>query len=58
MSKKVIKVWTIAMSANLVFNVLMHFCTTCNETLNYLASTIAAFALGFFLQEYFYGKSE
>ena len=58
MSKRAIKIWTICLAANLILNVLMHFCISCNATLNYLASIIAAFALAFFVQEYHYGKNE
>lgn len=58
MSKKATRLWMIAMIINLVLNVMIHFCSSCNETLNYLASTVAAFALGFFIQEYHYGKNE
>ena len=58
MNRKKVKIWLFAMIINLIFNVLMHFCVSCNITLNYLASVIAAFALGFFVQEYYYGKND
>ena len=57
MSKKEIKIWTIGLVINLVLNILIHFCGSCNMTLNYLASIMAAFALGIFIQEYCYGKN-
>ena len=58
MSRRTVKVWVLALLINLVSNLVMHFCGTCNTTLNYISSIIAAFALGIFIQEYCYGKNE
>lgn len=49
MSKKKKTVWTIILSLLLALNLLMHFFTTCNATLNYLSTAVAAFSLGLFL---------
>lgn len=58
MKKKTIKVITWALIMNLLMNVSMHFFVKCNTELNYIATTIAAFAVGFYVQERYYGKSE
>ena len=57
MSKNTIRIWLIIMVINLMINMAMHFCTSCNNTLNYLATAIASFAVGIFIQEYHYGKN-
>ena len=58
MKRKTVKYITWALLINLFLNIAMHFNIECNASLNYIATTIAAFALGFYVQEYCYGKSE
>ena len=56
MKKKTAKIWMIALAINLILNIALFFCTSCNVTLGYLASVIGAFTLGFYVQEYYYGE--
>ena len=56
MKKKTAKIWMIALAINLILNIALFFCTSCNVTLGYLASIIGAFTLGFYVQEYIYGE--
>ena len=58
MKKNTIRFITWALVMNLLMNIAMHFFVICNASLNYIATAIAAFAVGFYIQEMYYGKSE
>ena len=49
MKKKKKMVWMVILSLILFLNLLMHFVSSCNITLNYLSTALAAFSLGLYL---------